>query len=211
MISKHFGVITDNNDPEKRGRVSVQCPTIAGDVLEWVEPSFFFVDSEMTAGAFFVPNIGSLVEVEIFEGEGDGIQDLSPKWACSIYPADTIPEEFKEHYPKRFGWKTKSGHLFYFDDYEDDKVFMYQHPTGSTISVNNSGRITLQPASGQSVYVGGNATDPMVKGTELKTFLETIIGIYNGHTHASVGSPPVAPLMPVSVPATVLSTYHKVE
>lgn len=212
---KHWGIVIDNQDPEARGRLIVQCDTIAeGDVLEWVEPSFHFVDSDKdtSAGAFWVPNPGAIVEVEIeAEDDSEGL-DLDPRWKCCLYSEGQVPEEFQDNYPNRRGWKTRAGHLFYFDDTEDSLTFYYEHPTGTTITVNNDGHI----------HIGLDATEHMVHGDILETFLNDLKSWLDGHVHIagslldSLGAPVTgstgAPASgSTTVPSDLLSEKHKVE
>lgn len=211
---KHWGKVTDNRDPEKRGRVTVECPTIAeGDVLEWIDPTFHFVDSGAQAGSFWVPNVDALVEVEI-EAEPDSeATSLEPKWVCSVYPEGTVPDEFKENYPERRGWKTKSGHLLYFDDTEGEKVFLYKHPTGTEIYVNNTGRIELKPTGTQSVFIGDGADQHLVRGEKLTGYFNNLVSgllLWLGtHVHGAPGSPPTT--VPPTLPLDLLSDNHLVK
>jgi len=212
----HEGYVTDNSDPQKRGRLSVVCQSIvAGEVLEWVEPTFPFTDSEGQAGWFFVPNIGSSVTVEINSGHEAEVNDLQPKWRCDLYPDGSFPEEFEDNYPQRRGFKTKEGHYLYFDDTEGSLEFLYHHPSGTEIFVSNDGQIELRPASGQSVLVGGGATEKIPLGNVLKTLLEDIKTAYDTHTHTGGNGGMVATGVPsVSFPPvtdSILSTLHKVE
>lgn len=211
-------IIRDNDDPQKRGRLLVECPTIvSGETMgDWMEPCFHFVDSENSCGAFFVPSIGSMVTVEIEAEEGAEVNGLMPKWRCDIYPTDTLPDEFKENYPERRGWKTRSGHVLYFDDTDDDKVFRYTHPTGTEIVVNNDGGIELSPASGQSVFVGASADEPIVRGNKLHTYFTNLLAWLSSHTHSGVtiglgtsGTPNTG--APPSDPSDTYSDYHKVK
>lgn len=152
-------IVRDNNDPQKRGRLIVECPTVVtGESLgEWMEPSFHFVDSQNSCGAFFIPSVGSIVTVEIESGSEAQANGLMPKWRCDIYPTDTVPEEFQEHYPERRGWKTRSGHVMYFDDTEDDKQFYYMHPSGTEIYVNNDGKVIIATDGDSSIRLGSAA------------------------------------------------------
>jgi hypothetical protein len=214
---KHWGVVTDNRDPERRGRLTIECPTVAdGDVLEWVDPTFHFVDSAHEAGSFWVPNVDSMVEVEIEAEDDSEATSLEPKWMCSVYPDGSIPEEFLQNYPERRGWKTRHGHLLYFDDTSGDQTFLYRHPSGTEIFVNNSGRIELKPAAGESVFVGDGADQALVKGTNLFTYLDILVKWIELHVHGGVttgpgssGPPGVPPPAPVST--TLLSDFHKVK
>lgn len=183
---KHWGLVVDNDDPEKRGRLIVQCDTIAeGDVLEWIEPSFHFVDSDeqVQAGCFWVPNPGALVEVEIEAEDDSEANDLDPRWKCCLYPNDALPEVFKENYPQRRGWVTRAGHILYFDDTEGEHSFYYEHPSGAKITVDNDGNIRLDTEA--SVYIGRDADHPITRGDILETLLNDIVTFQGSHTHSS--------------------------
>jgi hypothetical protein len=216
---KHWGTVTDNQDPEKRGRLIVEVPTIAeGDVLEWIEPSFHFVDSSAEAGCFWVPNVGSTVEVEIEAEEDSEVTDLEAKWMCSVYPDGTVPAEFEQNYPERRGWKTKAGHLLYFDDTANSREFYYEHPSGTKIVVTNTGEIQLTPVAGQSVLIGETADQHLVRGEKLTTWAGSIIGGgFLGWAASHIHPDPVsgntgAPVsLPGDFPADLLSDDHKVK
>ena len=214
---KHWGIVIDNRDPAFRGRLTVQCDTIAeGDVLEWIEPCFHFVDSDSqtSAGSFWVPNPGAIVEVEIEAEEDSEVLDLDPRWKCCMYSEGQVPEEFivEGHYPNRRGWKTRAGHLFYFDDTENSLTFYYEHPSGTTLLVNNDGEI----------HIGLNPTEALVHGDILKTFLTEFRLWLHGHVHdATTITAPVGGglcsgvtgklLGSPSIPTDLLSEKHKVE
>jgi len=182
---KHWGVVTDNDDPEKRGRLVVQCDTIAeGDVLEWIQPSFHFVDSNDSeqGGCFWVPNEGTIVEVNIEAEDDSEANDLDPQWKCAVYPQGSVPEVFQDNYPNRRGWVTRKGHIFYFDDTEDSLTFHYEHPSGAKITVDNDGNIRLHTDA--SVYIGDDAAShPITRGDVLNTFLDSLKTWLDGHLH----------------------------
>ena len=109
----HTGVVTDNQDSEKRGRLCVACPELlSNDTLEWVEPTFTFVDSSKNAGFFAIPSVGSQVEVEIDAEPDAEINGLNPKWRCAIYPNNTVPTDFESDYPNRMGFVSGTGRIF---------------------------------------------------------------------------------------------------
>lgn len=182
---KHWGIVIDNDDPEKRGRLTVQCDTIAeGDVLEWMNPSFHFVDSssDEQGGSFWVPNPGAIVEVTIEAEDDSEANDLDPQWKCSVYSQGGVPEVFQENYPKRRGWVTRKGHILYFDDTEDSLTFHYEHPSGAKITVDNDGNIALETSA--KVFIGvDDAQHPLTRGDELKDFLDTLKIWLDSHTH----------------------------
>jgi len=229
----HVGIVRDNDDPEKRGRLIIEAPTIvSGESLPWAEPIFHFVDSEANAGTFWVPNPGAMVEVEI-EGEPESeFSGLMPKWRCSVYPLGTVPDEFQQNYPNRSGWKTKSGHVLYFDDTDGSRSFYYGHPSGTVIQVTENGQIQLTPADGQSVLVGGEADQQLVRGNILYDFMLDMKSWADSHLHdagaiaapsgggtciglsgvpASAPLPTLVPNPSPDVPTDLLSDLHKVK
>ena len=212
----YTGVVVDNEDPEKRGRLNIECPqVVSGDIMDWVEPTFFFVDSANNAGAFFIPGVGSEVEIEIEDEEDSQTNGLEAKWRCALYPYGTVPEEFQENYPKRSGWKTAAGHVFYFDDTENAMTFQYTHPSGTEIKVDNNGNVFIN--SSETIYVGTDADEQLVRGNKLETYISTgltsIRNIFNKHTHTETGTITTSPDTGYNIPAMpsdVLSD-HKVK
>lgn len=165
-------IVRDNADPQKRGRLIVECPTIViGESLgEWMEPSFHFVDSKNSCGAFFVPDIGAIVTVEIESGSEAQVNGLMPKWRCDVYPTDTVPEEFKTNYPNRRGWKTKSGHVMYFDDSDGQETFQYTHPTGIEIQADKDGNVIIHTTNADSIKLGSaSATQHALLGDNFRS------------------------------------------
>lgn len=74
---KYRGRIVDNNDPEKRGRIKVECPTVLGtQISNWALPC-------LPPYIFYIPQIGSLVWVEFEEGKID-----SPIWSGHFYTVE---------------------------------------------------------------------------------------------------------------------------
>jgi hypothetical protein len=228
----HHGIVRRNDDPEKRGRLIIEAPSIvSGENLPWAEPSFHFVDSVGNAGSFWIPNVGSVVEVEI-EAEPDSeFTGLLPKWRCNVYPLGTVPPEFETNYPERRGWKTRAGHVMFFDDTEDERWFYYEHPSGAVFRVDDDGNIELKPPAGKSVLVGDGADQALVRGDILKSFMDDMKTWADGHLHdsgalldstaspctgltgvpATAPSPSLIPNPSPDVPTNLLSDDHKVK
>lgn len=187
---KHWGTVIDNRDPEYRGRLVVQCDTIAeGDVLEWVDPSFHFVDSneDVSAGSFWVPSVGTLVEVEIESEPDSEARGLDPRWKCCLYSAGQVPEEFidLQHYPNRRGWKTRAGHLFFFDDTDDDQVIKILHANGAEVLLDDDGTIYVKQVSGQTIELGsGTPRESTIKGETRNTDLDVFLIAMNAFVEA---------------------------
>lgn len=185
----HTGVVRANDtDPMKRGVLVVECPTLVhGETIE-ASPSFHFVDSSARAGSFWIPNVGSQVEVEIEAEEDSEVLGLDPKWKCDVYPEGTVPEVFQTNYPNRRGWVTKEGHILYFDDTEDELVFYYEHPTGTKFYIDNDGEVHFDVPAGKKVYVGRDANHPISRGDILETYLEGLKDWIQDHIHGLIGT-----------------------
>jgi len=118
----HTAVVSDNLDPETRGRIQVRSLSLLGSddvVLHiWIEPCFDW-------GWFYVPDIGEQVEIEVVSGSD---KDEIPGQAFLEAPdfrwrgkrfystSQPVPSDFKVNYGKRRGFATPGGHIFIFDD-----------------------------------------------------------------------------------------------
>lgn len=75
----------DNNDPERRGRIRVQCPTVLGNYLSsWCEPCIPYATDY--AGDYYVPPVNEAIWVEFEEGDVD-----KPIWGGGWYKVDSSP------------------------------------------------------------------------------------------------------------------------
>ena len=173
----HIGVVTDTADPEQRGRIKVACASLMGmdadgkavEYPNWVEPVFGWRTSSLdteadgeggTCGFFFVPGVGTSVEIEITEAS---THDQSPGQAsitspdpryrgCLLSPGEDIGDDFKTNYPARFGWKAPNGAVFYFDPTKgSEKISIQSHEIDgarSFFAIDDKGSITTATANG---------------------------------------------------------------
>lgn len=180
---KYRGIVMDNKDPDKLGRLRVWVPSLfptedneaaAGHatptdaalpdsethpcVSEWAWPCSPFGGSP-NQGMFFVPEIGSKVWVEYEEGNLD-----SPIWVGVFWSAPggatEIPEEAQDmegDEPKRRVLRTASGHVLEFCDIEGKESITIRHKDGAVLTFDEKGSITMGNKSGSFVYL--NAED----------------------------------------------------
>ena len=158
------GLVLDNIDPSKFGRIKVNVlgvyKDIKSDDLPWAVPAFSIgCGSGAGYGCFSVPEIGSMVFC-FFEKE-DVYQPVY--FASAPDGVHGLPSERTTNYPDRRVVKTVSGVVIYVDDV--DKVVRLTHPTGKFIQMDGSGGVTISAgdvtiqASGEiGVTASGNIT-----------------------------------------------------
>jgi len=131
-IEIHYGIVTDNHDEEKRGRLKVQCGTLApseGELPNWVEPLYPFLSSSNSeasdGGWLFTPDIGVVVELRVLVASpDDGRPGFSSvvapniRWQACVQSRgdDAVDAQFQINYPQRRGIKTGRGHVLLWDD-----------------------------------------------------------------------------------------------
>lgn len=138
-----LATVKDNNDPEQRQRVKVSIPRLLeGNVadLPWVSPILdapFGMTSD--SGVMNVPALGALVVVQFQNGDLNyGVI------AGSIHSQQHTPNAaLLLNYPKRRGWRDIAGNLFWIDTTAGSVEVHYQHPSGTTIHINNAGEVEV--------------------------------------------------------------------
>lgn len=97
--TKYFGkyraIVVDNDDPERRGRIRVQCPAVLGIYKSaWCEPCLSYATD--FAGDYHVPPLSEAIWVEFEEGDVN-----KPIWNGGWYKNNSsplLPESKPEDY-----------------------------------------------------------------------------------------------------------------
>lgn len=194
------GVVTKNDDPEKRGRIKIKSlELLADDTTEypaWIEPAMLW-------GWFIVPDIGEEVAIEIelsrqqAESPEQGwLESPRMRWRGVRYEsqqgeAPRPPHErFTEaSYGKRRGFATPAGHVLLFDDTEGQEQITLSWAQGdksSVLALSKDGSAILGNANGSSLYL--NATDKLATlidehGNSI-ALSETAISIIDTHNNS---------------------------
>lgn len=136
------GVVVDNADPSKYGRVKINVfgvfDGIAIEHIPWAKPAMPVYRGAGTGyGYSAVPEVGS--HVWCFFEVGDVYQPVF--FASAPDGVHGLPAERETNYPTRVVWKTKSGITMYIDD--TDLELSVSHPSGTVITIDSSGNVTL--------------------------------------------------------------------
>ena len=172
-IAKYWATVTNNVDPENRGRISVACVGLLGD--EETELPMF-VEPVHDWGWFYIPDVGELVEIEVIESSDEdeqhgqmSIDNLDIKWRSKrAYGNEEgeIPTSINEDFTsknigKRRGFATPIGHVFMFDDTENEEQvsLKWQNKSGenSFFAMDKDGSIVLSNKTGTTLFF--NAKD----------------------------------------------------
>lgn len=129
----HFGIVTRNIDTvmgtKLRGAVFFKSDTLTNgtEYPEAAQPSFPLA-GQNGEGFFWVPQIGDQIEIEIDKADEHPV----PRYTRMLYSSeDEVAAEFTENYPLRMGWKTRTGHLFLFDNNMNSLLIRLLHSTGT--------------------------------------------------------------------------------
>lgn len=154
--SHHFGkfrgTVTDNADPEKRGRLRVQVPAVLGAVEVWAMPCVPYAGDKV--GFFFLPEAGAGVWVE-FEG-GD---PSYPIWAGFFWGEGQVPDDGD---PARKVLKTLKATLR-IDD-ENDEITLH-NTAAATLTL---GEDAILDNAGATVTVGSGGVVSEHAGAKLE-------------------------------------------
>jgi hypothetical protein len=96
FLSCYTAIVTDNNDPEKRGRIKVKCPTVYKDKAPdiWIPQRNTFAGKGI--GFFAVPNNGDAVDLTFRGGDVN-----FPLWEFKSWIKGEEISEAKDNYPDR--------------------------------------------------------------------------------------------------------------
>lgn len=151
FYGKYRGVVTDNQDPLRLGRIRATVPDITGsDESGWAWPCAPFGGQGM--GFFALPAVGSGVWIEFEQGQPD-----YPIWSgCWWSTVTDMPSELEVEPEKKVLIKTGGGHSILLDD-------------------SIPAKITIQTTGGQKIILSDDAGGQIIIQTtpEQKIILQT--------------------------------------
>jgi len=171
---KYRAVVTDNEDPETRGRLRLRIPSVLGDAeTGWAMPCFPFGGGP-SYGWFAVPEKEALVWAEFEEGDIN-----RPIWTGVFWTKEAdVPEGAAKTPPTTRLLQTPSGHIMQFDDEEGKESFNLIHPSGAELHIDENGSMTLLDASGASIALDAEGKKIIIEDANGNQFVMEASGIH---------------------------------
>lgn len=165
---KYRALVTDNQDPDHRGRLKVKVPALTGETeIGWAMPCFPYGGGP-DRGFYMVPEVGDGVWVEFEAGY------LSyPIWSGAWWAQDEAPKGTSgaDPVPDVKVIKTTSGHIIQLDDSPGSESVTITDKTGNKL-VMNASTIEVDAGSRNLVLKGNSITieataDLTIKGASV--------------------------------------------
>ena len=169
---KFRGFVTSNQDPEKRGRVKLQIPSVMGDQeSDWALPCLPF-GGLAQQGFFAIPEIDAQVWVEFEEGDPQ-----RPIWTGTFWQQQSdVPSEAALDEPTTRLLKTPSGHILQFDDEDDQEKIRIHHKSESELAFDEKGSISLTDSEGAVVTLDAESKEITITDANGNTLKMTSSG-----------------------------------
>lgn len=168
MDSKHTfngfyrGVVVDNNDPLKAGRVRVRVYPMFHHVLEeqlpWAIMSDPFMGGLNNVGGTFIPDVGAHVFVFFEAGDHRAPVYFGGAPAMEGGTPD-LPAASRENgtYPHNKVYRTSNGIVVEFDNTSGSERVVIKHPSGTEMKID-SGGFTITDVGNTVIDADGNIT-----------------------------------------------------
>jgi uncharacterized protein involved in type VI secretion and phage assembly len=193
------GVVTNNNDPENRGRLQLRVPEVFGEsAAEWALPCAPY--GGRLKGFYALPAPGDEVWVT-FEAE----EVSRPIWLGGLWGNGEVPPDRGGHAatPGMKIYRSDHGLMLTLDD--DERTIALSDSNGDnmvTIDVQR-GLVTVKASAkvvidAPQIELVAGATHPMVVGDDLIQYLNQAVSLFNTHLHPgeTAGPIPVTPAPP---------------
>jgi uncharacterized protein involved in type VI secretion and phage assembly len=169
---KYRAIVTSNEDPEMRGRLMVNVPSLLGETeIGWAMPCLPYGGGS-DLGFYMIPKPGDGVWVEFEAGR------LSyPIWSGTWWARDEAPKgaEDDDPAPARKLIKTSSGHLIQLDDTDGSESITIIDKDGNKVKMD-ADAIEINADTRDVNLTGNNVTIEATTQLDLKSATINIEG-----------------------------------
>lgn len=202
FYGKYRGVVVNNQDPNRLGRLQVMVPEVLGDVpTSWAVPCAPYIGPQ--AGFFAIPPVNAGVWIEFEAG------DISrPIWVGGWWGSAEVPVKpgGGEASPQTKILRSELGLTVLLDDTAQTIAVSDAAAQNQVLIESAAGSVTLKGvtrivfASPLIMEGSQSAAHPAVFGDQLLTYLNQLVMMFNSHLHPgelAAGVIPVTPAPPV--------------
>jgi len=157
-VGKYRGIVVDNADPDKRGRLKLRVPALLGETdTDWALPCFP-CGGLANQGWYAVPQVDAQVWVEFEAG------DLNyPIWTGTFWQqAGDVPSEVQDP-PSTTLLKTPKGHKLLLEDKDDAEAIELVHKGGASLTIDKNGSVALTDQGGATVTLDADANQILIE------------------------------------------------
>jgi uncharacterized protein involved in type VI secretion and phage assembly len=155
---KYTAFVNDNSDPENRGRLRLQVPSVLGSVISgWALPCTPF-GGVAGQGIFFVPDVGAGVWVEFEGGDPD-----YPIWVGTFWskPGGTteVPKPADSQSPPTSKIIATKNHTIELADADGSEAIKVTDSKNNNVIVLDSNGISIQDANNNTIKLTSSGID----------------------------------------------------
>jgi hypothetical protein len=154
FLGPYRGVVTRNDDPQRRGRIQAIIPAVQQKALDvWIDPMTRFAGRQL--GDFSPPVVGASCWVEFENGNPSKPLRYQGGWYGAEASGDMPPEfnpQATTNIPFKSGFVTRSGHAFLFDDEPDKEAVrvLWHKPAPGDPAIDDPTRAADRESGDQS-------------------------------------------------------------
>jgi uncharacterized protein involved in type VI secretion and phage assembly len=168
-----IGVVTDNKDPDKLGRVKIKIPVLSDkDTTWWAQ--IVMIGAGKNRGWFFLPEVDDEVLVMFEHGDMERPVVIGALWNGKDKPPDKNPGGN----PRRV-IKSRSGSKVIFDDEKNQLILEDGAGIGRITFDADGNKVTLQSLKGD-VCIQAPKGEVLIKGADIEITAGTNLEIHAG-------------------------------
>ena len=141
----YLGMVEDNNDPEKLGRIRVRISPYMDfettEDLPWACPILGSCGNSANSGGLNIPEVGS--QVRVFFPSHDLTAPYYRGAELNEFNRTTF---FDDNYPNTYGYKDSTGNFYKID--KANKTVQFQHSSSSNLRVAPDGSMQVALSNG---------------------------------------------------------------